>query len=168
MRTNAAAGHRGYVHEALCYGSEEEFLGVVVPFLEEGVQAGEPTVVTLGEANAALVRAVMPDSPARRASSLLSLEDEPLLTSSGTDQIDAPGKRVELCYELVASLQMCSKSPFAQEPSWVTRIIDLRRDLLYRQSVLVGQERRPIEYDVGKSSFEYFVHQSIRLLEVSK
>ncbi len=57
------AGHHDYVHEALCYGSEEEFLGVVVPFVDEGIQAGEPTVVALGEANAELMRAAMADSP---------------------------------------------------------------------------------------------------------
>jgi anti-sigma regulatory factor (Ser/Thr protein kinase) len=60
MRTGAAAGHQGYFHEAVCYDSDEHLLGVVVPFLTGGVEAGEPTVVALGERNAALVRDALP------------------------------------------------------------------------------------------------------------
>ena len=60
MRTGAAAGHVGYFHEAVCYDSDEHLPGVVVPFLLDGVAAGEPTVVSLGERNAALVRAALP------------------------------------------------------------------------------------------------------------
>ena len=37
MRTGAAAGHVGYFHEAVCYDSDEHLLGVVVPFLLDGV-----------------------------------------------------------------------------------------------------------------------------------
>lgn len=60
MRTGAAAGHRGYLHEALCYGSDEEFLAVVVPFLTGGVAAGEPTFAFFGERNATLLRSALP------------------------------------------------------------------------------------------------------------
>ncbi|HEX5996111.1 MAG TPA: sensor histidine kinase [Jiangellales bacterium] len=60
MRTGAAAGHHGYFHEAVCYDSDEHLLGVAVPFLLGGVAAGEPTVVSLGPRNAALVRAALP------------------------------------------------------------------------------------------------------------
>jgi hypothetical protein len=60
LRTGAAAGHRGYFHEAVCYDSADHLLAVVVPFLLGGVAAGEPTVVSLGERNAALVRAALP------------------------------------------------------------------------------------------------------------
>ncbi|MFK3979079.1 anti-sigma factor RsbA family regulatory protein [Micromonospora sp. NPDC050397] len=64
MRTGAAAGHRGYLHEAVYYDSDEELLAVVVPFLLGGVAAGEPTLVALGERNAALVRRHLPDRTA--------------------------------------------------------------------------------------------------------
>ncbi|MCW3839062.1 sensor histidine kinase [Micromonospora yasonensis] len=60
MRTGAAAGHVGYYHEAVCYDSEEHLLAVVVPFLLAGVEAGEPTLVGLGEHNAELVRRALP------------------------------------------------------------------------------------------------------------
>ncbi|MFC0507783.1 sensor histidine kinase [Micromonospora costi] len=60
MRTGAAAGHQGYYHEAVRYGSDEELLAVVVPFLLDGVGAGEPTFVALGERTGGLVRAALP------------------------------------------------------------------------------------------------------------
>ena len=56
VRTGAAAHHRGYFHEAVCYDSDEDLLAVVVPFLRGGVEAGEPTVVSLGERTAGLIR----------------------------------------------------------------------------------------------------------------
>jgi len=64
MRTGAAAGHEGYFHEAVYYSSDEELLAVLVPFLTGGPAAGEPTVVSLGERNAALVRGALPAVPA--------------------------------------------------------------------------------------------------------
>lgn len=60
MRTGAAAGQAGYFHEAVYYASDTEFLAVVVPFLRDGVAAGEPTVASLSEEHAALVRAALP------------------------------------------------------------------------------------------------------------
>jgi anti-sigma regulatory factor (Ser/Thr protein kinase) len=60
MRTGAGAGHTGYLHEAICYDSDEHLLAVVVPFLLGGVAAGEPTMVAFGARNAALVRAALP------------------------------------------------------------------------------------------------------------
>jgi anti-sigma regulatory factor (Ser/Thr protein kinase) len=60
MRTGAAAGHEGYYHEAVYYSSDEELLAVLVPFLTGGSAAGEPTLVALGERNAALVRSALP------------------------------------------------------------------------------------------------------------
>src|SRR5215204_3502612 len=38
----APTDRRGYVHEAVLYDSDEEFLGVVVPVLQEGAAPGEP------------------------------------------------------------------------------------------------------------------------------
>lgn len=60
MRTGAATGYDGYLHEAVCYDSDDHLLAVVVPFLLGGVAAGEPTVVSLGRRNADLVRAALP------------------------------------------------------------------------------------------------------------
>jgi anti-sigma regulatory factor (Ser/Thr protein kinase) len=60
VRTGAAAGHQGHFHEAVSYRSDEELLAVAVPFLLDGVAAGEPTLVCLGERTAALIRAALP------------------------------------------------------------------------------------------------------------
>ncbi|WP_219415911.1 anti-sigma factor RsbA family regulatory protein [Pseudonocardia nigra] len=62
MRSGAAAGTEGYFHETAFYGSDEELLAIVVPFLRDGVAAGEPTLVTFAERNAALVRSALGDT----------------------------------------------------------------------------------------------------------
>jgi anti-sigma regulatory factor (Ser/Thr protein kinase) len=61
-RSGAAEGHEGYYHETAFYGSDDEFLDVVVPFLLDGVAAGEPTISTLAERNADLVRRAIGDA----------------------------------------------------------------------------------------------------------
>jgi AcrR family transcriptional regulator len=43
-------------HEALVYSSDAEFLARVVPFLQEGISAGQPTMAVLMPKNFALVR----------------------------------------------------------------------------------------------------------------
>jgi anti-sigma regulatory factor (Ser/Thr protein kinase) len=55
MRTGPAAEHERYLHEAVCYASDEELLAVAVPFVLGGVEAGEPTVVSLGERTTGLL-----------------------------------------------------------------------------------------------------------------
>src|SRR5512133_137939 len=55
----APTGGSGYLHEAVLYDSDEEFLGVVVPFLQEGAAVGEPCLVALGASSTGLVRAAV-------------------------------------------------------------------------------------------------------------
>jgi anti-sigma regulatory factor (Ser/Thr protein kinase) len=62
MRMSAPTARRGYLHEAVLYGSDEELLGVVVPFLQEGAAAGEPCLVALGASSTELVRAGVGDT----------------------------------------------------------------------------------------------------------
>ena len=59
MRTGAPTDGPGYLHEAVLYDSDEEFLGVVVPFLQEGAAVGEPCLVALGASTTGLVRAAV-------------------------------------------------------------------------------------------------------------
>ncbi|MER7273190.1 sensor histidine kinase [Dactylosporangium sp. NPDC000244] len=56
MRAGAPAGHRGFFHEAALYHSDEEFLAIVTPFVEEGLAAGEPVVAAFGPRRQALLR----------------------------------------------------------------------------------------------------------------
>lgn len=66
MTTGAVAGHHGYHHEALCYDSDDELVDRLLPFLRGGLADGEPTLVALGERNAALVRAGLSPAEAER------------------------------------------------------------------------------------------------------
>jgi len=61
MSTDGRDGRAGLVHEAALYGSEREFLAVVVPFLAGGAEAGEPTFSAFSEPVATLVRDALPD-----------------------------------------------------------------------------------------------------------
>ncbi len=47
---------------ATFYGSDDELLAVAVPFVQQGVEAGEPTLLSLSEATTALVRERIGDS----------------------------------------------------------------------------------------------------------
>lgn len=62
MRSGAAAGHAGYFHETALFASDEQLLQLAVPFLRGGQEADEPTLVVLGEGNAALVRDALGDA----------------------------------------------------------------------------------------------------------
>jgi hypothetical protein len=56
LRTGALAAHGG-LHEAAVYSSDEELMAVVVPFLQDGVEAGEPTLIGWSEPTSTLLRA---------------------------------------------------------------------------------------------------------------
>src|SRR3982751_6769802 len=52
-----------FVHEALVYSSDEELLARVVPFIGEGLRAGDPALVVLPPEKIALVQAALgPDA----------------------------------------------------------------------------------------------------------
>jgi AcrR family transcriptional regulator len=44
------------VHEGLVYSSDEEFLGRLIPFLADGLAAGDPTMVVLASGKSAMLR----------------------------------------------------------------------------------------------------------------
>ena len=64
MRTGAARGHVGHFHEVGFYGSDAEFAALAVPFIEEGVAAGEPVVVAYDDRKGDLVRSSLADPSA--------------------------------------------------------------------------------------------------------
>jgi anti-sigma regulatory factor (Ser/Thr protein kinase) len=90
VRSGAAAGHTGYYHQTAFYGSDEEFLAIVLPFVRGGAEAGEPTLVTLGERNAALVRSALP----RGAAGVTYLP--------GADQYARPASAIRSYREMLA------------------------------------------------------------------
>jgi len=64
MRTGAAGGHVGNFHEAGFYGSDAEFAALIVPFVEEGVAAGEPVIIGYDDRKAGLLRSRLADPSA--------------------------------------------------------------------------------------------------------
>jgi len=61
MRTGAARGHAGHFHEAGFYGSDAEFRALIMPFVEEGIAAGEPVIIGYDDRKNALVRSWLTD-----------------------------------------------------------------------------------------------------------
>ncbi|MGZ4644460.1 MAG: MEDS domain-containing protein, partial [Blastococcus sp.] len=57
MRTGAARGHVGNFHEAGFYSTDAEFLASIVPFVSEGIAAGEPVVIGYDARKCDLLRA---------------------------------------------------------------------------------------------------------------
>ena len=57
MRTGAAHGRVGHVHEAGFYSSDAEFLALIVPFVTGGIAAGEPVVIGYDDRKCNLLRA---------------------------------------------------------------------------------------------------------------
>jgi len=64
MRTGAARGHVGHFHEAGFYASDDEFAALIVPFVEEGVAAGEPVIIGYDDRKAGLLRSWLADPSA--------------------------------------------------------------------------------------------------------
>src|SRR5215471_8548692 len=64
MRTGAARGHVGHFHEAGFYSSDTEFAALIVPFVEEGVAAGEPVIIGYDDRKADLLRSWLADPSA--------------------------------------------------------------------------------------------------------
>jgi len=62
MRTGAARGCIGNFHEAGFYSSDAEFLALIVPFVTEGIAAGEPVVIGYDARKCDLLRAALPRS----------------------------------------------------------------------------------------------------------
>ena len=64
MRTGAASSHVGHFHEAGFYSSDAEFASLIVPFVEEGLAAGEPVVIGYDDRKADLLRSCLTDAAA--------------------------------------------------------------------------------------------------------
>jgi anti-sigma regulatory factor (Ser/Thr protein kinase) len=67
----------GCVHEAGFYGSDGEFRTLIVPFVEDGLAAGEPVIIGYDERKAGLLRSWLPDP------SVNFLGDKSLYSSPG-------------------------------------------------------------------------------------
>src|SRR5215469_8948989 len=64
MRAGAARDHVGNFHEAGFYGSDAEFRALIVPFVEEGIAAGEPVIIGYDDRKSGLLRSWLSDPSA--------------------------------------------------------------------------------------------------------
>jgi anti-sigma regulatory factor (Ser/Thr protein kinase) len=69
----ASASDNGFVHSALIYGSDDAFMDVCLPFVEHGIEAGEPTLVAVQASNIDNLRAALGGEP--EGVTLLSVEE---------------------------------------------------------------------------------------------
>jgi len=53
----------GFVHEALIYGSDQEFMDVAFPFVTEGISSDEPTLVAVQGRHVENLRAALGGIP---------------------------------------------------------------------------------------------------------
>lgn len=77
MRTGAARGQVGNFHEAGFYGSDADFLQLIVPFVAEGLAADEPVVIGYDARKNDLVRSAVP----RARDEVTFIEDASLYAS---------------------------------------------------------------------------------------
>jgi anti-sigma regulatory factor (Ser/Thr protein kinase) len=59
----ASAPHEGFSHSALIYGSDGAFIDAAVPFVEQGIAAGEPALVAVQAQNVENLRAALGGEP---------------------------------------------------------------------------------------------------------
>ena len=59
----ASGPGNGFVHEALIYGSEQEFMDVAFPFVTEGISSDEPTLVAVQDRHVENLRAALGGTP---------------------------------------------------------------------------------------------------------
>ena len=69
----ASAPHKGFIHSALIYGSDDAFMDVALPFVERGMAAGEPTLVAVQPANVENLRGALGGEP--EGVTLLSVDE---------------------------------------------------------------------------------------------
>jgi len=64
MTTGALRSQAGRIHEAGFYGSDAEFRALIVPFVEEGIAAGEPVIIGYDDRKSGLLRSWLTDPSA--------------------------------------------------------------------------------------------------------
>lgn len=69
----ASAPDTAFIHSALIYGSDDAFMDVGLPFVEQGIEAGEPTLVAVQASNIDNLRAALGGEP--EGVTLLSVEE---------------------------------------------------------------------------------------------
>lgn len=123
----------GFFHETAFYGSDDDFLAHAVPFLEDGLRAGEPSVVACSEWNTALLRAALGDAAVlyRPGANQYSRPSESIATfrdlfrehtADGARQMrvvgDVPHPGVGACWDWWARYEAAVNQAYAEFPVW--------------------------------------------------
>lgn len=123
----------GFFHETAFYGTDDDFLAHAVPFLEDGLRAGEPSLVACTEHNTALLRGALGHSsslmylaadqyagPADAITNYRALFHEH--TEAGTRQMrvigDVPHPGVGARWDWWARYEAAANQAFAEFPVW--------------------------------------------------
>ncbi|MFI6095830.1 anti-sigma factor RsbA family regulatory protein [Lentzea sp. NPDC051213] len=132
----------GFQHEAAFYGSDDDFLAYVVPFVEGGLRAGEPTLVACTAQNTALLRGALSrtdavmylpgsDQYARPADAITQYRD--LFhehTAAGTRQMrvvgQVPHPGTGSPWDWWARYEAAANRAFAEFPAWALCPYDIR------------------------------------------
>jgi anti-sigma regulatory factor (Ser/Thr protein kinase) len=142
MRCGVAKGETSFCHDAVFYRTDQEFLGIVASFLEEGAASGEPTMAALPRHHAAMVRSALPSTAgitfipsalhyARPAATIKA--DQELFAShvaAGADHIrvvgEVPHPGVGEPWDGWARYEAAVNCAFAAFPLWGLCAYDLR------------------------------------------
>ncbi|MGI5498704.1 anti-sigma factor RsbA family regulatory protein [Lentzea sp. CA-135723] len=123
----------GFFHETAFYGSDDEFLAHAVPFVENGLREGEPSVVACTKHNTALLRGALGDTavmylpgadqysrPSESIARFRALFAEH--TESGARQMrvvgDVPHSGVGACWDWWARYEAAVNQAYAEFPVW--------------------------------------------------
>ena len=132
----------GFCHDAAFYASDDEFLSIVAPFLDEGVAAGEPTLAALGDEHAELMRSelalpagvtFLPRSVRYDCPAATIKADQELYArhvAAGAESIrvvvEMPGAGVDASWDARARYEAAVNRAFESFPLWGLCAYDLR------------------------------------------
>jgi hypothetical protein len=131
-----------FVHEALVYSSDEELLARVVPFIREGLRAGDPALVVVPPAKIALVQAALgPDASKVEFLDATSFYGRPATTVAAYRKVvdEHAGERLRVVGEVQFGDTVAEQAAwtryesilnacFAHDPVWIICPYD-RREL---------------------------------------
>jgi len=120
----ASEGVEGFVHQALIYDSDEEFMDVALPFLEDAALLREPILVTVQESNLDNLRAALGGFP-------------PGVTAFSVEQwYDTSARTRERFGRWVAEHENGGRVRVIAEPLWAVGYEARVRDWARHESVL--------------------------------
>jgi anti-sigma regulatory factor (Ser/Thr protein kinase) len=133
--------HEAYRHDAAVYHSPEEFLAVALPFVRDGLAAGEPVLVALPPALAELVVGALPDGhdgvsvvpyddlyrrPARGVQALERLLTSQTIPDAGHVRVlgATPLPAARTSWQPWARFEAYLTSSLAASPAWLLCLFD--------------------------------------------